>query len=53
MEIIITAAIVVAAAYLLFKSVRGKAKGDCDCSSCSANCSQREGDFKGINIIKK
>ncbi len=53
MEIIITVAIVASAIYLLVKSVRGKAKGDCDCSSCSANCSQREGNYKGINIMKK
>lgn len=37
-EIIITLAIIFVAALLLINSIRKKAAGKCDCSSCSSHC---------------
>ncbi|WP_138202923.1 FeoB-associated Cys-rich membrane protein [Haloimpatiens lingqiaonensis] len=38
MEILITLALISIAFYFLYKSIRNKAKGKCDCSSCSSHC---------------
>lgn len=38
MEILITLILVSAAFYFLYKNIRNKAKGKCDCSSCSSHC---------------
>ncbi|WP_297521179.1 FeoB-associated Cys-rich membrane protein [uncultured Clostridium sp.] len=39
MQIIITALIIIAVVYILFKSIKKSAKGSCSCSgSCSAKC---------------
>ncbi len=37
-EIIVTSAIVITAAGLLYRSVKKKANGECDCGSCSTHC---------------
>lgn len=37
-QIIITAAIVGFAGYMLFKNLKNKAKGKCDCSCCTHKC---------------
>ncbi|WP_078695423.1 FeoB-associated Cys-rich membrane protein [Caloramator quimbayensis] len=39
-EIIITSLIAAAALYFLYKSIKKKASGKCDCSSCSSHCSK-------------
>ena len=39
MEIIITIGIIALAVYILAKSVKKKATGQCDCSSCPTGCS--------------
>ncbi|WP_102401028.1 FeoB-associated Cys-rich membrane protein [Haloimpatiens massiliensis] len=38
MEILITLLLVSIAFYFLYKTIRNKAKGKCDCSSCSSHC---------------
>ncbi|WP_392486337.1 FeoB-associated Cys-rich membrane protein [Haloimpatiens sp. FM7315] len=38
MEIIITLIIILAASYFLYKNIKNKASGKCDCSSCSSHC---------------
>jgi ferrous iron transport protein B len=38
-QIIITVAIIAFAVYLLYKNVKKKASGQCDCGSCSSHCS--------------
>ena len=37
-EILVTAAIVIIALRILYKNIKKKASGQCDCSSCSAHC---------------
>lgn len=37
-EISITTTIIIAAGILLFRSIRKKAKGECDCGCCSNHC---------------
>ena len=37
-EIIITATIVTAAAIILYQNIKNKAKGQCNCSSCTSKC---------------
>lgn len=36
MEVAITMVIVVAAVFIIYKSVKSKASGDCGCGSCSS-----------------
>ncbi|MFL0196355.1 ferrous iron transport protein B [Clostridium sp. WILCCON 0269] len=51
LEIILGTAIVVASAYILYKSLKNKFKGKCDCGCCSvSNCSHRD---KKEKVIKK
>ncbi|WP_394371310.1 FeoB-associated Cys-rich membrane protein [Clostridium celatum] len=38
LEIIITALLLVAAVYILFKNVKKSSKGNCNCGSCSSKC---------------
>ena len=38
MEIIITIAIVASAVYLLYRNIKRKAEGKCDCGSCTSKC---------------
>jgi len=38
MEILIASALVGTAGYILYKKVKDKAAGKCDCSSCSSHC---------------
>lgn len=38
MEIIITGIIVVFAIFILVRSAKKKASGQCDCGSCSSHC---------------
>ncbi len=41
LQIIITAAIIAFAVYILFKNTKKSASGQCsDCASCSAHCSK-------------
>jgi len=37
-EILVTALIVVIAARILYKSIKKKAAGQCECGSCSSHC---------------
>lgn len=37
-EIIVTAAIVIIASRILYKSIKKKAAGQCECGSCSSHC---------------
>lgn len=37
-EIIITAALVVIAALILYKNIKKSASGKCNCGSCSSSC---------------
>jgi len=39
-EILVTALIVIVAARILYKSIKRKAAGQCDCANCSGHCSQ-------------
>ena len=39
-EILVTALIVIVAARILYKSIKRKAAGQCDCGNCSGHCSQ-------------
>ncbi|WP_294387278.1 FeoB-associated Cys-rich membrane protein [uncultured Clostridium sp.] len=38
MEILITALLVIAAGYILFKNIKKSSKGGCNCSGCSSKC---------------
>ncbi|KAJ53522.1 ferrous iron transport protein B [Clostridium tetanomorphum] len=38
LQIGITSAIVVFAVYILYKNIKNKANGKCDCGSCSSHC---------------
>lgn len=42
MEIIITALIAGAAIFILWRSAKRKAKGECECGSCSEHCPMYE-----------
>lgn len=42
MEILITAVIVVIAAYIIYKNVKKSSKGECNCGSCHKNCPSRK-----------
>lgn len=37
-EIVITLLIVATAAYIIYKNIKNKTQGKCDCTSCSHNC---------------
>jgi len=37
-EILVTALIVIIASRILYKSIKKKAAGQCDCGGCSAHC---------------
>lgn len=37
-EILISGIIILAAVYILYRSVKRKAQGKCDCGSCSSHC---------------
>ena len=37
-EILITVTILIIASRILYKSIKKKASGECDCGSCSAHC---------------
>ncbi|WP_207746518.1 FeoB-associated Cys-rich membrane protein [Clostridium sp. 1001271B_151109_B4] len=39
MEILITAILVIASGYIIFKNIKKSSKGNCNCGSCSSNCS--------------
>jgi len=47
-EILITAALIGTAGYILYKKIKDKAAGKCDCSSCSSHCPM----YKGGNTEK-
>ncbi|MEN8077159.1 FeoB-associated Cys-rich membrane protein [Clostridioides difficile] len=38
MEILITALLVIAAGYILFRNIKKSSKGNCNCGSCSSQC---------------
>ncbi|WP_370830553.1 FeoB-associated Cys-rich membrane protein [Clostridium sp.] len=40
MEIFITALLVIASGYILFKNIKKSSKGGCNCGSCSSHCSK-------------
>lgn len=42
MEIIITIAIVLLVAFILYRSIKKSSKGDCNCGSCSNHCPKYE-----------
>ncbi|ADK15227.1 MULTISPECIES: FeoB-associated Cys-rich membrane protein [Clostridium] len=51
LEIIVTTIIAVTALYILYKNIKNKAKGKCDCGSCAGSkCPYHT---KGCNNIKK
>lgn len=37
-EIVITAVIVLAAVYIIYKNIRKSTSGQCNCGSCSSHC---------------
>lgn len=37
-EIVVTSIIVASSAYILYKNIKKKATGGCDCGSCSSHC---------------
>ncbi|MFD3156343.1 FeoB-associated Cys-rich membrane protein [Haloimpatiens sp. FM7330] len=37
-EILITVIIISAASYFLYKNIKSKASGKCNCSNCSSHC---------------
>ena len=37
-QIIVTGVIALSAVYILYKSMKKKSTGGCDCGSCSAHC---------------
>lgn len=37
-EIIVTVLIVFAAGFMLYRSIKKKASGECECGSCSSHC---------------
>ncbi|MDP4143024.1 MAG: FeoB-associated Cys-rich membrane protein [Bacillota bacterium] len=41
-EIIVTLLIAISAAYFLYKNIKKKASGSCDCGHCSKSCSVRK-----------
>ena len=41
-EIIVTLTIVTTAAYILYKNMKKKGIGQCDCGSCSSHCPKYE-----------
>lgn len=38
LQIILTSVIVLSAVYILYKNIKNKSQGKCDCGSCSAHC---------------
>ena len=38
LEIIITLILVVSAGFMLYKNIKKKASGNCNCGSCSTHC---------------
>ncbi|MFQ7596451.1 FeoB-associated Cys-rich membrane protein [uncultured Clostridium sp.] len=38
MEIIITAILIIASVYIIFKNIKKSSKGDCNCGNCSSSC---------------
>nr|WP_207670941.1 FeoB-associated Cys-rich membrane protein [Caloramator sp. E03] len=38
MERIITIIIIITAIYILYKNIKKKSSGSCDCSSCTSHC---------------
>ncbi|MBP1888857.1 ferrous iron transport protein B [Clostridium moniliforme] len=46
MEIIITAGIVILAAFIIYKNVKKSSSGQCNCGSCNKNCPSRKLNIK-------
>ncbi|WP_084284219.1 FeoB-associated Cys-rich membrane protein [Clostridium lundense] len=44
LQIVITSVIVISAVYILYKNIKNKATGKCDCGSCSSHCSSYKKD---------
>ncbi|MCI9302565.1 MAG: FeoB-associated Cys-rich membrane protein [Clostridium sp.] len=40
LEIFITALLIMAAGYIVFKNIKKSSKGNCNCTSCSSHCSK-------------
>ena len=40
LEILITLILIALAAFILYKNVKKKASGGCDCGTCSAHCTK-------------
>jgi ferrous iron transport protein B len=39
-EILVASILAVSATYMLYKNIKKKASGGCDCGSCSSHCSR-------------
>ncbi|ARC85161.1 hypothetical protein U732_3831 [Clostridium argentinense CDC 2741] len=48
-EILVTGGILIASAVILFKQIKKKGKGECNCGSCAAKCPN----YKETISIKK
>jgi len=48
-EILITTALIGTAGYILYKKIKEKAAGKCDCSSCSSHCPMRNTETTEMN----
>nr|WP_084764574.1 FeoB-associated Cys-rich membrane protein [Clostridium massiliamazoniense] len=46
MEYIITGLIILSVGFIIFKNLKKSAKGQCNCSGCSSNCSKRKKEAK-------
>ena len=51
MEYVITAIILALVAFIIFKNFKKSAKGECNCSTCSAKCNKRK-DTSKVKILK-
>ena len=49
LEILITIILVASAAFILFKNIKKKASGKCDCGSCSSRCPNYDKEHKDNN----
>ena len=44
LELILTSGIVILAIFILYKNIKRKSQGKCDCGSCSSHCPQYKKD---------
>ena len=51
MEYVITAIIIALVAFIIFKNLKKSAKGECNCSGCTSNCSKRKAPSE-VKVLK-